>query len=109
MKYMSKNPKKTKSLSPDKDKVLQVEGRVWGCSFPFLNFKDAQAGMDSEIKQELDKIVASPKTRVFHEEFYHVYSIHVDDLKALGCTRLLLLFHKMLKKYFPCSPLPPFF
>jgi hypothetical protein len=109
MKYMTKSPKKNESSGFGQDDLLQVEGRMWGCSVNLSNLKGAQTVMDSGIEQELDKIVASPKTRVFHENFYHVYTVQADDLKALGCTRLLGLFYEMLTVNFPGLSPPELF
>ncbi|MBA7540320.1 hypothetical protein ES705_32616 [subsurface metagenome] len=109
MKYMTKNPKKNESSGVGPDDLLQVEGHMWGCSVNLSSLKGGQAEMDSGIEQELDKIVASPKTRVFHEDFYHVYSVHADDLEALGCPLLLSIFREMLFDSFPGLSPPELF
>lgn len=109
MKYMSKNPKKTQSSEPDPDKILQVEGRMWGCSVSLSQLKGGQDVIDTELEEEFKKIESSPNVRVFREDFYTVYSVQADDLKALGCTRLLSIFLEMLSDGFPGLSPPELF
>lgn len=109
MKYMAKNPKESLQGDNQVDKILEVEGRLWGCSVSLSDLKGGQDVVDTELEEEFKKIESSPKVRVFREDFYTVYSIQADDLKALGCTRLLSIFYEMLKDGFPGLSPPTLF
>jgi len=109
MKYMTKNPARVALEIQEPDKLLEVEGRLWGCSVSLSDLKGGQDVIDTELEEEFKKIERSPKTSVFREDFYTVYSVHADDLKALGCPRLLSIFYEMLKDNFPGLSPPTLF
>lgn len=109
MKYMAKNFKKVRVANPEQEKLLIVEGRLWSCSVSLSALKGGQDVVDSELEDEFRKIESSPKVRIFREDFYTVYSCHADDLKALGCTRLLSIFLEMLAIEFPGLSPPTLF
>jgi hypothetical protein len=95
MKYINKNPKKIESSALEPDKHLQIEGHMSSCRVPYSNLKGDPDVIDTELEEEFNKIESSANVKVSYGNLFHVYSIHEDELKALGCTRLLSIFHKM--------------
>ena len=96
MEYLIRGPKKIKGSSPEFYKLLQIQGSIGGCYVHYSNFKGSPDVIDTELEEEFIKIESSPDVRVPYRNFPHVYLIHEDSLKALGCTRLLSIFHKKI-------------
>jgi hypothetical protein len=96
MKYPFKNLEKTESSDPDSYKLLQIEGRMGGCYVYYFNFKGGPDVIDTELEEEFIKVESSPDVRIPYKNLPHVYLMHEDDLKALGCTRLLYIFHEKI-------------
>jgi hypothetical protein len=104
MKYPIKNLEKIKSLYPGADRILRVKSDMWSCSVKFSSLKGGPDVIDTELDEEFKKIESSPNVSIFREKASYVYSFHEDELKALGCTRLLSNFYKMINEAFPDLP-----
>ncbi len=96
MKYPFKNLEKIESLYPDSCKLLQIEGRMGGCYVYYSNLKSGPDRIDTELVAEFIKAESSPDVKVPYRNLPHFHLIHEDDLKALGCTRLLYIFHEKI-------------
>ncbi|MBA7528181.1 hypothetical protein ES705_20364 [subsurface metagenome] len=94
--YMIKNSKKIEGSSPEPYKFLQIVGSMGGCCVYYSNLKSGPDVIDTELEEEFIKVVSSPDVKVPYRNLPHVYLIHEDDLKALGCTRLLSIFDKKI-------------
>ncbi len=98
--HVIKNFEKIKRSVPESVKHLRIKGYMGGWCVCFSYFKDGLGVIDTELEEEFYKIESSPDVRVSYRNFSDVYSIHEDELKALGCTRLLSIFHKMIGEDF---------
>ncbi|MBA7586082.1 hypothetical protein ES708_28078 [subsurface metagenome] len=94
--YMIKNSKKIEGSSPEPYKFLQIAGYMGGFCVCYSNLKSGPDVIDTELEEEFIKVESSPDVKVPYRNLPHVYLIHEDDLEALGCTRLLSLFHERI-------------
>jgi len=84
-------------------------GRLWGCSVNLSNLKGAHAEMDSELKEELDKLVKSGKAKVYHSDYFSCFYISAELLKELDCFRIINLFRDYMQRKFPIHHAPELF
>ncbi|MBA7531451.1 hypothetical protein ES705_23664 [subsurface metagenome] len=94
--YMIKNSKKIEGSSPEFYKHILIVGHMGGCFFYYSNLKGGPDVIDTELEEDLIKVESSPDVKVPYRNLPHFHLIHEDDLKALGCTRLLSLFHERI-------------
>lgn len=95
IKYMTKN-----------DNIADIGGRLWGCSVSLSNLDGGHCIMDSLVKEELDRIVASGKCKVYHDDFYSCFHITIALLHELNCVHILKAFTSYMQHKFPnhCPP-----
>ena len=95
VKYMTKN-----------QEDYPLAGRLWGCSINLSNISGGHCEMDSLIREELDKIVASGRAKVYHSDYFSCYYISAELLKELECIQILTTFRDYMQRRFPfqCSP-----
>lgn len=88
-KYLSKNEQ-------CKDQI----GRLWGCSESLSKARGAVCEIDSNISDDLSKIVANnPGCQYIHDHFICI-TVSLSTLAILGCNALLLVFLQFFESHF---------
>jgi hypothetical protein len=100
MKYPIKSSKKIEGSYPEFFKHLLIVGYTGSCFFYYSNLKGGPDVIYTELEEDLIKVESSPDVKVPYRNSPHFYLIHEDDLKALGCTRLLSAFYKRIDEDF---------
>lgn len=99
-KYLTKPPQPAPAGNPNEAQPPIQTGRVWGCNREISNPTGARADMDSELETELQKLESDGKTHVYKDDFFAVFYVSSNDLRAKGCNRLFTLFAAYMNKTF---------
>ena len=87
------------------EKFGEVSGRMWGCSEALSKIKGGQIEVDSQIFDELTKIVDRSTTRVYQGDHFSVVYVSIQDVYNIGCMALFKTFTAyMVNKFnFECQ------
>jgi hypothetical protein len=66
----------------------EVTGRMWGCSESLSQIKGGQIEIDSQVFDELNKIVDEGKARVYQGDHFSVIYINIQSVQHIGCRTL---------------------
>lgn len=87
-KYLTKQPDEIDTKDDGREKYKTQKGRIWGCNYELSDLKGAQSQIDSLIGDELKKIEASGKARIFRDRYFSVIYIDFEDLTSIGAENL---------------------
>lgn len=101
VKYFTKSTQSDHERPTDKKQFSNLEGRLWGCSERLSNITGARADIDSQLDEELQRIIKSDKIRTHTSDFFTISFVHIDYLKNQGFTIIPALFEDFIKATFP--------
>ena len=81
----------------------EVTGRMWGCSESLSQIKGGQIEVDSQIFDELTKIVDEGKARVYQGEHFSVIYINIQKVQHMHCDALFQRFASYMLSVFNYS------
>ncbi len=88
-KYLTKN-----------EQPLELDGRLWGCSYELTNITGGQGVRDSKITDELNKIIDQLKPRYYAGDYFTVLYVNIESIKQINCIELLALFYSYINTRF---------
>ena len=91
-KYLTKNPGTSEQITDNEDNTRQQNGRIWGASNNLQNLKGCQIQLDSELEQELSKVVNQSGCFSINDTYYSVHYISMSDILKFGGHRLFKVF-----------------
>ena len=94
-KYLTKNENTTKeNTNPEVEtasKISKMEtnyksstGRIWGCSHNLSKIQGFKSEIDSEISEELTKVVNQKEVRKYESTYFTVIILTITSLKNMG-------------------------
>lgn len=78
----------------------EITGRIWGCNYELSNIKGGTIVMDSEIKSEINELIANLKPKLYKGEYFSVIHIDIRKLRSTKFERLFRLFESFLFEHF---------
>ena len=81
----------TKYCTKDEDTNV-VEGRIWGSNFQLSDIKGAQFIADSQIKDEVNRLITLFNDQYYASDYFSIIHVPVHVLNELHCDNLFLLF-----------------
>ncbi|GAH71999.1 unnamed protein product, partial [marine sediment metagenome] len=86
-----------------------LAGRLWGCSVNLSHLSGARTDIDTKLEQELEQIFNHKTCWTLQTQYYTVYCIDHNVVKALGCDKLLECFDEYIRQKFPEQHPPTLF
>ncbi|GAH73305.1 unnamed protein product, partial [marine sediment metagenome] len=86
-----------------------LAGRLWGCSVNLSHLSGARTDVDTKLEQELEQIFNHKTCWTLQTQYYTVYCIDHNVVKALGCDKLLECFDEYIRQKFPDQYPPTLF
>lgn len=113
-KYMTKNEEEKQEIqqqaydsyqeNEDKtDTYNSQTGRIWGCSHNLSKIKGFTSEIDSEISDELKKVVNQKEVKKYESTYFTVYNIDYHTLRKYGADQLFGYFCNYLLEEFDYS------
>jgi len=102
-KYLTKTVKEHTNDSTGKNQEVYEAGRIWGCNQELSNVKGAQIEVDSQISNEMHRLIQVSKCNNFHDPYFDVYYLTVADLVKFDCRLLFKIFCQYLLDTFNYS------
>jgi hypothetical protein len=89
LKYITKN-----------ETEKEISGRMWGCSESLSNITGGREVIDSQIKDEINRLIASDSKKIYKSEYFSVLHFTLDELEFYQCETLILIFSKYILNQF---------
>lgn len=96
VKYMSKDEKESSDQTLEYEKKVCQTGRIWGCNHELSQTRGLNMIVDSELDQELKKVIESGKVRKYEATYFTVYYIDYHLIKKAGADVLFKYFSDYL-------------
>jgi hypothetical protein len=103
VKYMSKNEIVNRETGEIDTVLADQEGRIWGCSQELSNITGAQVVAGSDVTGEILKLRSAADVRMYHDPYFDVYYISINQLSNKGCGTLFKSFAEYLLNTFSFS------
>ena len=68
------------NITKSEIEAMNQTGRIWACNQELSNIKGCQLDIDSEVQNEVNKIISECKPRIYRADYFQVFSI---DLKMI--------------------------
>lgn len=92
IKYLSKN-----------EQNKGIEGRMWGCSQNLSNITGAREIGDSQLTEEINRLLDHKGIREIHDRYYTIVFANINDLVTCKCYMLYNMFRDYLLLNFQCD------
>jgi hypothetical protein len=102
-KYMVKNEKEKETNQSISTDPKYVCGRIWGCNQKLSDIKGSQLDVDTEVSNELKKLIDITKCHKYEDTYISVYYIDINQLARFSPGVLFKYFSSYLIKHFNYS------
>lgn len=102
-KYLTKQELSNSAAQEQAEKVISQGGRIWGCNYELSNITGAQTILDSELKDELDRLADDPNVKIISEQYYTIFIFDFKLFDQYKCQRLFQLFANYIFETFNYS------
>jgi hypothetical protein len=102
-KYITKNDQPKPDDQPKPEERPQQTGRIWGCNHELSNIQGFRSEIDSELAEDLTKIVSSGKARIYTTAYFTVIYLNWQMLKNIGSDYMFKYFSDFLFQKFNYS------
>lgn len=103
IKYLTKKDE-SKQSNPDSTNTERIQqGRIWSASKNLQNIKGCQVPLDSELENEITKVVNQSRCESYDGDYYSVFMVSMEDVLRYGGERLYKHFSEYLLATFDYS------
>lgn len=96
IKYMAKDNKEQQNNETSQECNRIQEGRIWGCNQELSQTRGLNLIIDSEISEELKKVIDNHKIKKYEAVYFTVYYLDYHKLKLYGSDLLFKYFSDYL-------------
>lgn len=96
MKYMSKDKKEDQANETTEEKARTQDGRIWGCNQELSKTRGLNLVVDSEIDEQMKKVLSSGKIRKYEGSYFTVWYVDYHYFLTTGAAILFRYFSEYL-------------
>ncbi len=100
VKYMTKNEPTCNNTNQNEDEFTTSTGATWAASKNLQKIKGAKTEIDSQIDEEIKKLVDNHKCKMYTSDYFSVIYVDFESLAKYGADRIFEIFSKYIIEKF---------